>query len=100
MNPLSNAALPITSIRFLLDGHEFLKFGADDALEVERPLPFTMPGNPDFAELALAEMERQSVYFFRANGKTIAVARKYHCYLSDRHKDEMVIELSSDDLIR
>lgn len=90
-----NSLREITSTRFLLDGNEFLKFGANDVLEVERPLPSILVNDPDYTAL-----DTRPVYFFRANGRTVAVARKYHCYPSDRHEGEIVIELNSDDLIR
>ena len=88
-----NSLREITSTRFLIDGKDYLKFGAGDVLEVERPLPTVLVNDPDYTAL-----DSRPVYYFRANGKTIAVARKYHCYLSEWHKDEMVIELSSADL--
>lgn len=78
MNPLRE----ITSTRLLLDGHEFLMLSADEALELECP------------------SDSHPIYFFRANGKTVAVVRKYHACRSRSHEGELVIELTSDDLVR
>jgi hypothetical protein len=89
-NPLHE----FTEIKFLLDGHELRTCGTDDVVQIESPMPNIPADDPDHVVV-----DSPRVYFFRVNGKTIALANQYTAYVSEWHPWQLVIKLQSESLI-
>lgn len=89
------SAVLIRSIRILLDGEHFLTIVDGDTFELEFAQHFIPADDPDYEAL-----DNRTIFFFRVNGKTVAVTRHYERHMSDSQEGVAVINLKSDDLLR